>query len=283
MNNITKYLRKEKIVKNYLIFIVVLFVSALNYNIFLQQFKIVAGGSSGLALIFYNLLGIKPSTFILFFQLLILLISYFVLGFKRSSSALVASLLYPLFVEITLPLTDILIIAPKHIIIVSIFAGVISGITTGFICKIGLSAGGVTLASQMIFEKFKLSFSKVNTFLNLVIILSGGLYFGIETLLCAIIITYVSEILTDRILLGISSNKIYYIVTSKEKEITEYILKELHNSVTIFDVGEKDDDKKVLMLVVNNSMYFKVSEAIKKIDSHIFYSVVDAYQISVKK
>lgn len=283
VNKAVEYIKKEKLLKKYFIFIIVLFVTALNYNFFLAPFKIVAGGSSGLALIINNVLGMRPSTFILVFQLSVLLISYFVVGFKKSSSAFIASLIYPLFVEITSPLTAQFAIGSEHIIVVSIIAGVISGVTTGHLVKLGLSQGGIILIAQMIYEKFKLSTSKVNTFINLTIILIGGLYFGIETLLCAIILTVVSEMLFDKVLLGISSNKIYYIVTSKEKEITEFVLNELKNSVTIFDVSESKGEKKVLMLVVNNSMYFKVSESIKKIDNNIFFSTVDAYHLSVKK
>lgn len=283
MNKVFEYIKKERLIKKYSIFILVLFVSALNYNIFLLPFKIVAGGSSGLALILNNTLGIKPSTFILVFQLTILLISFFVVGFRKSSSAFLASFIYPLFVEITSPLIDLISIDSEHIVIVSILAGVVSGITTGYAVKLGLSQGGIILIAQMIHEKFKLSISKVNTFINLILILVGGLYFGIETLLCAIILTYVSEILIDKIILGISSNKIYYIVTNKEKEITDFILNTLKNSVTILDVSDHNSDKKALMLVVNNSTYFRVSEEIKKIDNNIFFSTVDAYHLSVKR
>lgn len=283
MNKIYNYIKKEKLIKKYVLFILVLFITALNYNLLLMPFKIVAGGSSGLALIISNLFNIKASTFILFFQLLVLLISYFVVGFRKSSSALIASIIYPFFVEITSPLANHLVISSEHIIVVSVLSGVINGITTGYLCKLGLSQGGIILVAQMIHEKFKLSVSKVNTFINIIIVLAGGFYFGITTLLCAIILIYISEILIDRVLFGISSNKIYYIITEKSEEITDYVLKELKNSLTILDDHKPDDDKKMLMMVVNNSIYFKVSEKIKEIDPNIFFSTVDAYQLSVKK
>lgn len=283
VNRVLNHIKKEKLVSKYFIFILVLFITALNYNIFLLPFKIVAGGSSGLALIINNLFDIKPSTFILIFQLIVLIVSYFVVGFRKSSSALVASILYPLFVEITSPWVNSFVISAEHIIIVSILSGVINGITTGYLCKIGMSQGGIILVSQMIHEKTKLSVSKINTFINVIIILAGGFYFGITTLLCAIIITYVSEVLIDRVLLGTSSNKIYYIITEKSDEIVDYVLNELNNSVTVIDDHNTKDNKKTIMLVVSNSLYLKVSENIKRIDPQVTYSTVDAYQLSIKK
>ena len=57
-------LKKEKFFYNYSVLIVTLFVSAINYNLFLRPLKIVAGGTNGLSIIFENIFSIEPSIFI---------------------------------------------------------------------------------------------------------------------------------------------------------------------------------------------------------------------------
>ena len=40
----------------------------------------------------------------------------------------------------------------------------------------------------------------------------------------AIIFLYINNLVLDKVLLGISNNKAFYIITTKEEEIKEYIL-----------------------------------------------------------
>lgn len=98
----------------------------------------------------------------------------------------------------------------------------------------------------------------------------------------ATIILYINSIIMDRVLVGVSKNKSIYIMTTKEKEIREYVLKTLHHGITEFDVkgGFQFHKKKVLMTVIPTKDYFRLKEGIKLIDKDVFMIVTDSYQVS---
>ena len=278
---ILKKIKKGNWIYKYSVLIVTMFVSALNYNIFLRPLKIVAGGTSGLSIIIENLFAIEPSVFIFYFSIAVLVLGYFTIGIKKTSSALVATFIYPLFVNVTQGITSYVNVSGNDIIIAAIFAGVVSGWVSGLTVKVGLSQGGIILINQIIYEKFSISISKSNFLINLIIVLLGGYCFGLTSVLCAIILLYISSNVIDKVMLGISSNKSFYIITDKDKEVKEYILKDLKNGVTVFNVksGKDDDNKSVLMVSVSNELYYKVTKKIKAIDDSAFFIVTDSYEV----
>ena len=89
----------------------------------------------------------------------------------------------------------------------------------------------------------------------------------------------------DKVLLGISKNKAFYIITTKEDEIKKYIIEILNHTVTTFNVkgGFLSNKRRVLLAVVPTREYYKLTEGIKKIDNEAFFVVTDAYQVEGAK
>lgn len=281
VKKIWKKIKKDKILYKYLLLLIALFVASLNYNLFLRPLKIVAGGTNGLSLLIEKYFSISPFWFILSFSVVVLIISFFTLGIQKTSSALVATFVYPFFVSFTEPVTGYVNVSGNDVIIATIFAGILSGVVSGLICKVDLSQGGTVLISQILYDKFKISIGKANFFINLIIILIGGYSFGITTVLYAIILLYISSTILDKIMLGVSNNKTFYIITNKSDAIREYITNDLSSGVTIFNAQDKDNQKKeVLMASVPNEYYYKFRKNIKKIDKDAFFIATDSYEVS---
>lgn len=281
IRKLKKKIKDENLVYSYSVLVVTMFVSAICYNLFLRPLKIVAGGTNGLSIIVEKAFSIEPSFFILIFSIVVLVLAYFAVGPKKASSALVATFVYPLFVDATSFLTLFINVSNNDIIIASVFAGLISGWVSGLTCKVELSQGGITLINQVLYEKFKISISKSNFVINMFIIIGGGFYFGITTVLCAIILLYVSSTLIDKVMLGVSNNKTFYIMTEKEVDVKRYIVEQLKSGVTIFNVksGKENDNRCVIMVVIPNYLYHKVTKRIKLIDENAFFIVTDSYQV----
>lgn len=274
-------MNKNNTLFKYFILFSMMFVSAVNYNLFLRPLKIVAGGTNGLSIIVEDIFSISPSVFIFVFQFIILIIAYFVSGKVKASSALVATIVYPILVYLTEPIFNNVTIGEENYLIASIFSGVLTGVVSGYICKVDLSQGGIILIAQMIYDKFKISISKINLIINIIIIGAGWYCFGVNSVLCAVILLFVNSIVIDKIILGISDNKAYYIITRKPEEMSNYFIEELNTSYTIFDADDdsKNFDKTMIMLVIPNNMYYKVAKRIKIIDKDVFFVATDSYQV----
>lgn len=272
---------EEKMLKRYFFVILGMFISAINYNLFIYPSKIVAGGGNGLSILVQFFFNIKPSVFILLFSTTVLVIAVCTIGFQKSSGAFVATFIYPLFVDMTSGITTIINANNDDMILICLFSGIISGLASGLVYKMGFSAGGVSLISKILYEKVRVSVSKVSFYMNLFIVVSGGIVFGFENIMYAIIFLYIDKLVIDRTLLGISNNKIFYIVTSKDEEVEKFLTNKLGCRITEFDVigGYKSQEDQVIMAVVPTRDYFRITEEIKKIDEKVFFVVTDSYQM----
>jgi len=275
---------KNKVVNNilrYIWLVILMFIASINYNLFLNPNNIISGGGNGLSIIVEELFGLDPAIFILIFDVIILIFSFIVLGIEMSSSSIVAILIYPFFVSITSGISSVSFLQADDKLLVGIFSGIISGFVIGSVCKIGFSQGGIIQISQMINKIFKFPIAKTNFWLNSIILMVGVFVFGLSSSLLGIVVLFISSMVVDRILLGISSNKSFIIITSEEEKMTDFIRKDLGHGVTVFFVNEEKSKKKkkALMTVIPTRDYYKLTEGAKNIDKDVFFVVTDSYQL----
>lgn len=279
MNKVVSYIKSKNLIKKYCILFFALFVAAINYNLFMSPLRIVAGGTNGLSILVESFFNVSPSIFILIFSVLVLVASFIFLGIEKTSSAVVTSFVYPFFVSLTSNVSLFLDLGNIDRLLVSFFVGVITGWVSGTICKIGMSQGGVVLISQIVYEKLRISISKVNFLINFVIVGIGGLYFGMSTVLYAIIVIYVSSSIMNRTLLGTSSKKAVYLITSKKEEVEKYLIDQLGCGVTCFKTTGIDGSiQTMIFTVVPTSVYTRITSYVKSVDKNAFCVVVDSYQ-----
>ena len=115
-----------------------------------------------------------------------------------------------------------------------------------------------------------------------VIILISMLVFGITKGMYGIVSLYIISLIADKVILGISDSKAFYVITEKEKEVEDFILNVLKYGVTIFDAkgGYSNSRQKVMFCVIPTSKYFVFKEGIQEIDSKAFFLATDAYEVS---
>lgn len=280
MNNIIETIKGKNKISRVILMIISMILNAILYNLFLLPLNLVTGGTPGIATVTHYVYGINPSIMIFILSLACVIISFLYLGKERTMGTLLALFTYPILVQLTSPLNKVVSDNPDILLLV-IFAGVISGVANGLMYKTGYSNGGLPIISQILFEKKQISISKSSLFINVLIVLIGSFFFGTTTALYAIIFLYINNIVLDKVLLGISYNKAFYIITSKEQEIKDYILDTLGHDVTVFDVkgGFMEQKRKVLMTVVPSREYYRVTEGIKEIDPKVFFTATDSYQV----
>ena len=276
----------EKLKISRIIYITIsIILSALVYNSLLLPLSLITGGTNGVATITYYLYNLDPALIIFLLSIACIIISIMYLGFKRTTGTIIASIAYPLTVKLTSNITNLIAIDTTDILLLVIFAGVLTGIANGLMYKSGYSNGGFPIISQVLFEKLKIPVAKSSLVINVIIVSIGAIFFGTTNALYAIMFLYIYNIVLDKVLLGVSSNKAFYIITNKEEEIKEYIIKNLKHTVTTFDVkgGFLEDKKHVILTVIPTREYYRVTEGIKNIDNTAFFVVTDSYQVEGAK
>ena len=163
---------------------------------------------NGLSLLIKDFFNIPPDTFIFCFSVIILLISLITLGLIETSSIVVFTFIYPMFINISEHLDKLITMNNSYLIIYAIVIGLISGIVNGMCFKIGLASGPIPLLSEVINKYTKVSLGKITLYLNGTIILIGGYKYGLLRIIYAVISIYINSIIVDKITLAKIKQKI---------------------------------------------------------------------------
>jgi len=258
-----------------------LLLIAISFNLFLLPNNIVFGGVSGLSIITKKYFGINPSYFILISSVLLLVLSFIVLGKEQTRASILGSILFPIFIKLTENIGAYLNFETTDLFLCVLFGGVLYGIGAGLVFKAGFTTGGTDIINQIISKYCKVSMGTALLMSDGLIVLCGGFVFGIVKLLYALIVLYIISIFTDRVMLGVSDSKAFYIIAEHYEEIKKYILDELGHGVTILDGkgGFTKEKQRILFCVIPTKDYFKLKEGIHEIDENAFFVATDAYEV----
>lgn len=278
---ILEEIREKSKYKRLVRFIIGCFLVAIAYNLFLAPNDIVAGGVGGIAIILNELFKFDYSTVILIGNIILLIVSYIFLGKEKTRGSILGSLVFPICVKLTSDIGTYIDIDNSQLLLSAVFGGVLYGFGAGMIFKAGYTGGGTDILSQLINKYLKLSIGKSILCTDGTIVVLSSLVFGTNKLLYAIITLYIISLISDRVILGISDSKAFYIVTDEEQAIKEYILKYLNHGVTVFNAkgGFAKEKQTVLMCVLPTKDYYRLKEGISEIDPDAFFVVTDAYEV----
>ena len=215
-----------------------------------------------------------------------MILAYFTLGLENTKNQLVGAVIYPILVQLTSYITKYIDLGDTEMIVIAVVGGVLAGIGYGLIYKSNFSTGGTDVIVGIIHKYLKMSMGNAGLIVNGSIILLGKLVFGWNIVLYAILVSYLISIFTDKVLLGISKSKAFYIVIDKEKDdmVRDFLISLPDVGATIIDAegGYSNDEETLLLAVVPTRSYFIVKEGLKEIDSNIFFLVCDSYEVSDK-
>jgi uncharacterized membrane-anchored protein YitT (DUF2179 family) len=266
-------------IRRYVELVIGMFLYSLAYTLFLKPSDIVAGDVDGIALIFQH--SIDPNLMITILCAFLLLISFPLLGIKTTVYSILGTILFPLFVTLTSNICDVFEIDYSNLLLIAIVAGVVRGVGYGLSFKNGFTTGGTDILNQIVSKYFHVSIGTAMIIVDGSIVVAGGFVYGWTSMLYALIVLYILSIITDRIMLGISTSKAFYIITEEEEKVKEYILKELGHGVTVFPVkgGYTKEKQQMLMCVIPTREYYVLKEGISEIDKEAFFVITDAYEV----
>lgn len=280
---------KENLIRRYLTFFLGCLLLATSFNLFFLPLNIVYGGVSGISIITKNIWDLNPSFVILTLDLVLLVVSYFALGWQKTKGSILGSILFPLCVELTASMGNLIQFEVNDVLLGIIFGSVIAGLGSGMNFKSGFTTGGTDIINQIISKYAHISIGKAMLMCDGLIVLASGFFLGtegqffaFENVMYAIMVLYIISLMADKVMLGISRTKCFYIVTDKETEMKSFLIHYLEHGVTLLDGkgGYTGNHQKVIMCIVPTKEYFMVKEAVQKIDENAFFVVTDAYESS---
>ena len=174
---IEKIYSKNRI-KRYITLIIGCLLLATAFNVFFLPRNIVYGGVSGISIVTNKIFGINPSVFIFVSSMILLVISYFTLGWEKTKGSLAGSIIFPLCISLTADLGKYVDFNIDNMILIVIFGAVIAGIGSGMNFKSGFSTGGTDIINQIVSKYAKVSIGKAMLMSDGLILLASGFFLG---------------------------------------------------------------------------------------------------------
>ncbi len=266
-----------------LVFVLGVFLVAMCCNLFLLPNDFVVGGLTGISVIVNELFGYDPATFIFIFSMLLLFVSYFCLGKEITRNNTIGSFLYPIMIYVTTPICTVILskITLNEFLVKVILAGLLYGLGNGLIYKHNYSTGGGDIIMQLISKYFRVSTARAYLPSRIVIITISGIVFGFETFLYSMIVVLLSDFVVERIVIGVSHSKVFFIYANKINDVKKIVTQEIKSGYTVLDSKKaKKSHGEILMVVVMNREAHRLKTRIKMVDPEAFFIISDCYEVS---
>ena len=196
-----------------LVFILGVFIISMNYNLFVRPNSFVLGGASGMSILINAAFGFDPVITLYVLNVIFLILAGIFLGKSETIKALAGSILYPAFISLTTPLANMLLPYLKfnNYLIVVVICGCLYGLGMGLIFRCGYNTGGGDILTKMVTKFFQIPDGKSMLICNTIIQSFSMLVFGVNKVIYSIIIILLESTLVNRILIGISDSKMFFI------------------------------------------------------------------------
>ena len=288
-NNLSVYelidrLSKKNLGLKIFYFAMGLLLSAIAFNLFFEPYEVIPTGSGGLAYLISYIINYDVAIITFIVNFILLIVGFIFFGYDYALKIVAVTVMYPVFLKATTIVTRLIDLENTSLFLIMVMGGAMLGLSSGLIRKSGFNPGGFAVICDIMRKYLYMSIGSASNIVNGIMIVGSGFIFGLNSVIYAFIALLVSSYIVDKVIIGISDNKVFYIIADKPLEIKEYIIDRLHYSVTIIDArgGYTDKKRKMLMCVVPTIEYLKLKELVREIEPKAFFLIVDTYDSSVK-
>ena len=249
-------------------------IYAFTVKLFLLPAELMSCGTTGLAMTVSHLTGVPITGFILVFNLAMLAVGWWVLGRSFAVSTLFSSLFYPVALELLNRLLGDAHVT-DNLMLNTLFSGLGLGLSLGIVLRGGASTGGMDIPPLVLNKFFRIPVSASLWFFDFCILLSQMMFHRGEDLLYGILLLIVISMTLSRVMLLGTSRTEVKIVSEKNLEIRDAILRRVDRGVTLLhgEGGYLGNSMEVLLSVVSNHELPKIEALAREIDPNAFLIV----------
>lgn len=257
-------------------------ITAFSVNYILKPNGLITSGITGLAIVLEKYLHINYSYIYYFATLIILLITFVLMGKKEIMKIIFLSVLYPT-VLLAMQSFEFKFVE-NDLLLASIYFSLFYGLGVGMILRKGFSFGGTDTLARILNKKAfpSINVSYIMLVLDGFVIITAAFAFGRNIALYSIISQLIITKVCDYIMFGFGT-KLYKleIISSKYEEISKFIMFELGRGVTLLNVTGcyTNEDKVQIESVCSPNQAVMIQKLIKQIDSTAFVKVLPVINV----
>ena len=254
-------------------------IMAFGISEFLLPNQLSSGGFAGIATITYYLFNIPMGIVTFILNIPLFIIAYYRIGKEFVLKLFIGTTSLSIFIDIL----DKYPVITTDRFLACIYGGIIIGLGTAIILKVGASTGGTELIANIIKTyNSNITLSRYLMVIDILIIILNVIFFKeIEIGLYSVIAIYLYGKLVDIIFEGIYFTKLLFIISDKNDEISQAITTDIKRGVTgLYGKGiYNNKNKLVLICAASTNDIPKIKKVAKNIDDKCFIIVANAREV----
>lgn len=262
-------------IKDYTVITLATLWVATSVFFFLIPSQTAVGGITGLSIVLSNIMPLPVSTISLILNIILLILGFAVLGREFGIKTVYTSLLTPIILGVYERIfpnnTSLTGSSFMDVVLYCFFVS----IALAVLFNRNASSGGIDIVAKILNKLFRTDIGSALSVCGVCVAVSAIFVYDLETVVISIFGTYLNGVAVDHFIFGSNQKKRVCILSSKEEEIKNFILHELHSGATIYEAyGAYDNSiRREIITIVDKNEYAKLMNRIAKIDDKAFVTV----------
>ena len=243
--------------------------------------KLADGGLSGISLILRHFWGINMGLSTLILNIPLILLGYRFMGKRLLAYTIWGTVSLSFFLWFWRSVPIIKQLDLEHDLFLSaISAGVLSGIGLGLVFRYNGTSGGTDIIARICQIKFGISSGKMLLFCDAVVLFASLSYLDIKHMMYTLLASFILSRAMDTVQQGAYSARGLLIISDKYEQIGQMIDLKLERGFTYFKAlgGYKQNEKRVIYVVVAPREIPAIKQLIKQEDPNAFVSILEVHE-----
>ena len=228
---------------------------------------------SGLGIVLSNFVPLPLSAITMILNVVLLIIGFFTCGKEFGLKTVYTSVMLPVFLGIFENIfPNIGSITDSQELDVLCYILVVS-VGLSILFNRNASSGGLDIVAKIINKYFHMELGKAMS--GMCVALSAALVYDKKTVVLSVLGTYFNGIILDHFIFDHNIKRRVCIITKKEEELRQFIVRDLHSGATIYEaIGAYNMEKRnEIITIVDKGEYQKLMKYINQEDPEAFITV----------
>ncbi|WP_302790805.1 YitT family protein [Anaerobutyricum hallii] len=230
---------------------------------------------SGLGIVLSNFVPLPLSAITMILNVVLLIIGFFTCGKEFGLKTVYTSVMLPVFLGIFENIfPNIGSITDSQELDVLCYILVVS-VGLCILFNRNASSGGLDIVAKIINKYFHMELGKAMSLSGMCVALSAALVYDKKTVVLSVLGTYFNGIVLDHFIFDHNIKRRVCIITKKEEELRQFIVRDLHSGATIYEaIGAYNMEKRnEIITIVDKGEYQKLMKYINQEDPEAFITV----------
>ena len=270
-----KKLNYIDIIKETVILTVAVAIIAAAVYFFLVPSHTSVSSISGLGIVLSNFVPLQLSAITMILNVVLLIIGFFTCGKEFGLKTVYTSVMLPVFLGIFENIfPNIGSITNSQELDVLCYILVVS-VGLSILFNRNASSGGLDIVAKIMNKYFHMELGKAMSLSGMCVALSAALVYDKKTVVLSVLGTYFNGIVLDHFIFDHNIKRRVCIITKKEEELRQFIVRDLHSGATIYEaIGAYNMEKRnEIITIVDKGEYQKLMKYINQEDPEAFITV----------